>query len=61
MIVAIDIAPTLIELGGGKWKNHQFGLGHSIFSSEKSLINKYGKEKFSEYMRARSPFYNQFY
>lgn len=61
MMVAIDVAPTLLELAGAKWKNHQFGLGHSIFSNEKSLINKYGKEKFSELIRERSPFYEKFY
>ena len=61
MIVAIDIAPTLLEFAGGKWKNHQFGLGHSIFSSEKSLINKFGAKKFSEYVREKSPFYDHFY
>ncbi len=38
-----DWAPTLLELAGFKWQNHQYGLGVSLISNNKTLREEYGE------------------
>lgn len=38
-----DWAPTLLELADFKWQNHQYGLGVSLLSNDKTLREKYGE------------------
>lgn len=45
IVTALDVAPTILDLCGGKWKRKQFGLGISLISEERSLIEKYGEKK----------------
>lgn len=60
-ISALDIAPTLLELAGGRWENHQYGLGISIFSKEPNLVERFGVNKLNNELSKRSHFYNQLY
>ncbi len=39
LYTAIDLAPTYLEILGGKLDNHAFGLGRSLFSGEPGLIS----------------------
>ena len=60
-ISAIDIAPTLLQVCGGDWDSNQFGLGISLFSEDKSLIEKMGTKVFNEQVKKKSSFYEKFY
>jgi phosphoglycerol transferase len=60
-ISALDIAPTLLQLSGAKWSTEQFGLGISAFSSESTLIEKYGLTQLNQELAKKSPFYLKFY
>lgn len=60
-ISALDIAPTLLELAGGRWDNHQYGLGVSIFSDEPNLIERYGLDTLNQNLSKPSKSYNHFY
>lgn len=60
-ISALDIAPTLLQCSGARWKNEQFGLGISIFSKERSLLDIYGNDRLNEYLSKTSNKYNSFY
>lgn len=51
-----DWAPTLLELAGFKWQNHQYGLGVSLISSTKTLREKYG-QKGADRLLYNSQFY----
>lgn len=61
LTTALDIAPTLLSLAGAKWDTNQFGLGVNLFSKDKSLAEKYGKDRFSEKLAKYSEFYSRFY
>ena len=39
----------------------EFGLGVSLLSTEKSLIEKYGEQKFNELIKQKSKFYDQLF
>ena len=60
-ISALDIAPTLLELAGGRWDNHKYGLGVSIFSAEPNLIERYGLDTLNQNLNKPSNSYNSFY
>ncbi len=59
-ISALDIAPTLLELAGGRWENHQYGLGVSIFSSEPNLLEQHGLEVLNKRLGKRSKQFDEF-
>lgn len=61
LVSALDIAPTILELCGASWSCKQFGLGVSLLSTEKSLIEKYGEQKFNELIKQKSKFYDQLF
>lgn len=58
---ALDIAPTLLQCAGARWGNGKFGLGVSIFSDEKTLLEIYGRDKLNELIGNKSQKYNMFY
>ncbi len=60
-VTALDIAPTILELCGAEWNNKQFGLGISLFSDEKSLIERYDEKKFNDLIKQKSKFFDQFF
>ncbi len=39
-----DWAPTLLQMAGFKWNSQRFGLGVSLFSSEKTMQERYGDD-----------------
>lgn len=61
IVTALDVAPTILELCGGNWKTKQFGLGISLFSDEKSLMEKYGERKFNDYIQKKSKYYDHLF
>lgn len=60
-ISAMDIAPTLLHCAGARWGSAKFGLGVSIFSNDKTLLDIYGEDKLNELLSNPSSRYNQFY
>lgn len=61
LITAVDIAPTLLQASGARWKNGHYGLGTSLFSPEESLAQKYGAAKFNYHLDQESRYYYRFY
>lgn len=57
----MDIAPTILQAAGAKWNNDQFGLGISIFSTEKSFSEREGREGLDEKLLYHSKFYDNFF
>lgn len=57
----MDIAPTILQAAGARWNNDQFGLGISMFSSDKSFSEKEGFEALDEKLLYYSKFYDSFY
>lgn len=52
-----DMAPTILEAIGANLHKNRFGLGTSLFSKEKTLLEKYGVQYVNEELAKRSPFY----
>lgn len=60
---SIDIAPTLLEAMGFDIAEHRFGLGVSLFSDEKTLLEIFGADSLEAELKAlsRSPeFFKKF-
>ncbi len=60
-ISSVDMAPTILQASGSYWGSSKFGLGSSIFSKDKSLIQRLGQKKYNRYMSAPSKMYQSFY
>ncbi len=60
-VSALDIAPTILDLCGASWNREQFGLGISLFSDKKSLMEQYGKEEFNNKIKQNSKFYDKLF
>lgn len=60
-VSALDMAPTILQSAGARWKNDQFGLGISLFSDQSTLLEQYGPQKFDEILNSWSPFYSTLY
>lgn len=64
---AMDVAPTLLEAMGLTVKSHKgeqpvehkMGLGVSLFSTEETLVCRYGQQQFSSELMKYSDFYNK--
>ena len=56
-----DLAPTLLESIGCKLPEHKFGLGVSLFSREKTLLERYGLATVNEELGKRSELYDSFF
>ncbi|MFW6210705.1 MAG: LTA synthase family protein [bacterium] len=55
-----DLMPTLIESMGGEIEGRRLGLGVSLFSEKKTLIEKEGFKAFNENIYAKSLMYEEF-
>lgn len=58
---SIDMAPTILESIGVKLKQRRFGLGVSLFSNEKTLLERYEEKYLRNELKQKSQFYNKFY
>lgn len=55
----IDLFPTILEAAGFNIDGHKLGLGVSVFSNEKTLIEQHGKNNLKEMLKAKDSFYNK--
>lgn len=55
-----DMAPTILESIGAKLEGSRFGLGTSLFSKEKTLIEKYGINHINNEFKKEQRFYFSF-
>ncbi|MGN0901656.1 MAG: hypothetical protein ACI4M9_00095, partial [Succinivibrio sp.] len=60
-ISPVDMAPTILEAAGATWGSSQFGIGVSIFSKDKSLIEKVGQKEYNSKVSLPSALYLTFY
>ena len=58
IVTALDSYPTIICALGGTIKGDKLGLGVNLFSSEKTLAEKYGLKYVEEELKKKSEFYN---
>ena len=61
LFCAPDFAPTILEAIGAKLPNRRFGIGTSLFSSQSTVIELLGEEKFAEELGKTSRRYNMFF
>ena len=54
----MDMFPTTLAALGCKIKGERLALGTNLFSGEKTLLEKYGYDTFSDEISKRSSFYN---
>lgn len=54
---AIDLFPTIVEYAGGEIEGRKLGLGTSLFSDKKTLLEKYGFKKLNNYLYKKSNLY----
>lgn len=57
----IDIAPTLLEAIGFTLPEGKFGLGTSLFSGKKTLLEQYGLATYTDEIQKNSKYYNNFF
>lgn len=55
------MAPTILPASGAYLGSSKFSLGSSIFSKDKSIIQRLGQKKYNRYMSAPSKMYQSFY
>ena len=58
---SLDMLPTIFEAMGAQIEGHALGLGRSLFSNEKTLIEKYGKDSLNTLIKKRSIEYEAFW
>lgn len=58
---SLDMLPTVLEAMGVQIEGHALGLGRSLFSNEKTLIEKYGKDSLNTLINKRSIEYESFW
>lgn len=54
MFATFDVAPTLLEAAGATFPERKLGLGVSLFSSQRTLLEKDGVKKFNKENLSRS-------
>lgn len=55
---SFDMFPTVLEAMGAKIDGHALGLGRSLFSDEKTLIEKEGKDSLNAMLQRKGKMYN---
>lgn len=55
-----DLMPTIIESMGGHIAGGRLGLGTSLFSGQKTLIEQEDFDAFNEHIYAKSKLYESF-
>ena len=58
---SFDMYPTILEAMGAKIEGHALGLGRSLFSSEPTLIEKYGKDSLNVLIKMKGSKYKSFW
>jgi len=58
---SFDMAPTLLEVMGARWKNHRFGIGTSILSDEANVFSRYTPEQFNREILKHSSLYRKLF
>ncbi len=58
---SMDMAPTILEAMGAVLPEHKLGLGTSLFSEEKTLIEKMGEDALNEELKKKSDFYKSLF
>ena len=56
-LCAFDLFPTTVSSLGIEYDGNRLGLGSNLFSDEKTLIEKYGRETFFNKVKERSAYY----
>lgn len=56
----LDYSATILESMGWNLPNHAFGLGRSLFASESTMLEKYGRDSLDALLRQRSTQYDAF-
>ena len=59
IVTALDTYPTIVSAIGGTIEGDKLGLGVNLFSSEKTLAEKYGLKYVEEELKKKSNFYNK--
>ena len=55
------MAPTVLEAMGAVLPEHRLGLGTSLFSEEKTLMEKLGEQALNEELKKKSDFYKSLF
>ena len=58
IFTSLDTYPTVVSAIGGTIDNDRLGLGVNLFSSKKTLAEKYGVSELDTELKRRSEFYN---
>ncbi len=58
---SVDMAPTILEAMGAELPRRRLGLGVSLFSEEKNLIEKMGLKGFDDALKQKSEFYKSLF
>ncbi|MBR4785319.1 MAG: LTA synthase family protein [Fibrobacter sp.] len=58
---SFDMFPTILEAMGVKVEGRALGLGRSLFSEEKTLIEKYGKDSLNALIKRKGTKYKSFW
>jgi len=58
---SFDMYPTILEAIGAKIEGRALGLGRSLFSSEPTLIEKYGKDSLNVLIKKKGSKYKSFW
>lgn len=61
IFATFDIAPTILESLGANLPEHRFGLGVSLLSNKKTLLEEIGEEKLNKELMKSSKIYNSFF
>jgi phosphoglycerol transferase len=59
LYTTLDMFPTTLASMGAKIEGNRLGLGTNLFSDEKTLLEKYGKEYMDNELSKNSKYYNQ--
>ena len=58
---SFDIYPTVLEAMGAKIDGRALGLGRSLFSDQRTLLEKYGKDSLNALINRKGDAYNHFW
>ncbi len=56
-----DFAPTILEAIGAQLPDRRFGIGTSLFSSRKTMIEELGEDQYVSELGKNSPRYREFF
>ena len=56
---SMDMYPTTLAAMGFSIEGNRLGLGVNLFSSESTMLEKYGAQKLNDLLEERSDFYDQ--